>query len=129
MGFAAGLRACVQSIRRLHANIPPIVLLTPAGQGPMLADVDAVISFDPAPYASIPCRELYGGREVFYKLELFKRAGFERIIYFDCDTLVVDDISPLWDPTLFTERPFWGVREGPRWAWIRACSESSIQAS
>jgi hypothetical protein len=111
MGFAAGLRACVQSIRRLHADVPPILVLRPAGQELTIADVDAVIPFDPGPYESIPCAGLYFGREVFYKLELFKLRGYDRIVYLDCDTLVLDDISALWDPAQYAERDFYAVRE------------------
>jgi glycosyl transferase family 8 len=111
MGFSAGLRACVQSIRRLHDHVPPILLLTPASQCVTLADVDEVIPFDPHAYQSIPCDGLYFGREVFYKLELFRLRGYERIIYLDCDTIVRGDISSLWDPRQYTEREFWAVRE------------------
>jgi lipopolysaccharide biosynthesis glycosyltransferase len=111
MGFAAGLRACVQSIRRRHPDGPPIFVLRPAGQELTMADVDGVIPFDPAPYESIPCTGHYFGREVFYKLELFKQRRFDRIVYLDCDTLVVDDISALWDPAQFNDRSFYAVRE------------------
>jgi lipopolysaccharide biosynthesis glycosyltransferase len=111
MGFAAGLRACVQSIRRLHGEVPPIYVLRPAGQGPTMVDVDGVTPFDPAPYQSVPCADLYFGREVFYKLEVFKPRGFDRIVYLDCDTLVVGDISPLWDPAQYADRCFYAVRE------------------
>lgn len=76
-----------------------------------MADVNEVIPFDPAPYESVPSKRLYFGREVFYKLELFKLDRFERIVYFDCDTLVVGDISALWDPSQFAERSFYAVRE------------------
>jgi hypothetical protein len=113
MGFGAGLRACVNSIRRLHADAPPIVVLMPAGQGQPVADVDAVIPFDPAPYESIPYTGSYFGREVFYKLELFRLRGYERIVYLDCDTIVLGDMSALWDPTQYRERPLYAVREQP----------------
>ena len=130
MGFAAGLRACVQSIRRLHADVPPILVLRPAGQTLTIADVDAVIPFDPASYESIPCAGLYFGREVFYKLEVFRLRGYERIVYLDCDTLVVDDISPLWDPTQVprsaTSTP---CASRPRWEWTPPWSASSTRAS
>lgn len=92
----------------------------PDGHAPILADVDDVRTFDPAPYRTIASRELYGGREVFYKLELFRLLDVDRIVYLDCDTLVVDDISALWDPALYTERPFWGVRE---------CAEMGVHPS
>jgi hypothetical protein len=111
MGFGAGLRACVHSIRRLHAEVPPILVLRPAGQHLTFADVDEVIPFDPAPYETIPCAGFYFGREVFYKLEVFRLRGYDRVIYLDCDTLVVDDISPLWDPARYNERPFFAARE------------------
>jgi hypothetical protein len=111
MGFAAGLRACVNSIRRRHAAVPPIIALRPAGQQLTFADVDDVIEFDPAPYESIPCKKFYFGREVFYKLEVFRFRGYDRVIYLDCDTLVVDDIASLWDPMQFADAPFFAVRE------------------
>lgn len=111
MGFAAGLRACVHSIRRRHATVPPIIVLRPAGQHLTFADVDEVIQFDPEPYQAVPCAGLYFGREVFYKLEVFRLRGYDRVIYLDCDTLVVDDISQLWDPAQYNERPFFAARE------------------
>src|SRR6187402_1393061 len=111
MGFAAGLRACVHSIRRRHATVPPIIVLRPAGQQLTFADVDEVIEFDAAPYESIACEGSYFGREVFYKLEVFKLRGYDRVIYLDCDTLVVDDIASLWDPFQFADAPFFAVRE------------------
>jgi lipopolysaccharide biosynthesis glycosyltransferase len=110
-GFAAGLRACVHSIRRRHAEVPPILVLRPAGQEVTLADIDAVLPFDPRPYDFIPRTSQYFGREVFYKLELFRLSGYERIVYLDCDTLVLDDISALWDLARYSDRPFYAARE------------------
>jgi hypothetical protein len=111
MGFAAGLRACVNSIRRRHATVPPIIVLRPAGQRLTLADVDEVIEFDPAPYESIRCEGSYFGREVFYKFEVFRLRGYDRVVYLDCDTLVVGDIASLWDPMQFADLPFFAARE------------------
>jgi lipopolysaccharide biosynthesis glycosyltransferase len=111
MGYAAGLRACVQSLRRRHSDLPPILVLRPAGQELTLADVDEVIPFDSGPYRSIPRTSHYFGREVFFKLDVFNIRGYDRIVYLDCDTVVLDDISPLWDPALYADRPFYAVRE------------------
>lgn len=110
LGFGAGLRACVNSLRRHHENLPPILVLRPEGEGPTLADVDEVRSFDPSPYASIPT-STYWGAETFYKLEMFALRGFERIVYLDCDTLALGDISALWDPNQYADADLHGVRE------------------
>jgi lipopolysaccharide biosynthesis glycosyltransferase len=111
MGFGAGLRACVQSLRRRHRDMPPVIVLRPRGQEVTLADVDEVVSFDPAPYASIRRSSRYFGREVYYKLEVFTLRACERVVYLDCDTIVLDDISPLWDLGRYRDRSFYGVRE------------------
>jgi Glycosyl transferase family 8 len=110
-GFAAGLRACVHSLRRRHALLPPILVLRPVGQEVTLADVDLVVPFDPRPYDAIPRTSHYFGREVFYKLELFRLSGYDRIVYLDCDTLMLDDISGLWDPAQYADRPLYAARE------------------
>jgi hypothetical protein len=111
MGFGAGLKACVQSLRRRHRDLPPVLVLRPRHQEVTMADVDQVIAFDPARYASLPANGSYFGREVFYKLEVFTLRGYERIVYLDCDTLVLDDISPLWDLGHYAEKGLYGVRE------------------
>lgn len=111
LGFGAGLRACVNSLRRHHAKLPPIIVLRPEGDGPTLADVDEVRTFDPAPYAQIPVASSYWGRETFYKLALFALRGFERVVYLDCDTLVLDDVSALWDDGQHADADLYAVRE------------------
>jgi hypothetical protein len=111
LGYGAGLRACVNSLRRHHADLPPIIVLRPEGEGPTLADVDEVRTFDPAPYAQIPIASTYWGRETFYKLALFALHGFERVVYLDCDTLVLDDVSALWDPNQHADADLYGVHE------------------
>jgi lipopolysaccharide biosynthesis glycosyltransferase len=76
-----------------------------------MADVDEVISFDAAPYASIPFTGSYYGPEIYFKLELFNLRGYDRVVYLDCDTIVLDDISPLWNLNEYAERNFYAVRE------------------
>ncbi len=110
-GYGAGLRASIQSIRRRHRLVPPIVVLRPNSQQLTLADVDEVIPFDPAPYASLPFTGSYFGPEVYLKLELFNLRGYERVVYLDCDTIVLDDIAPLWNMNEYAERSFYAVRE------------------
>ena len=111
MGYGAGLRACVHSLRRRHQKLPPIVVLRPAGQELTLADVDDVIPIDPEPYMSIPATGTYWGLEIYYKLEVFNLRGYERILYLDCDTLVLDDISALWDMRNYASKGLYAVRE------------------
>jgi hypothetical protein len=110
-GYGAGLRACIQSIRRRHRLVPPIVVLRPKPQLLTMADVDEVIPFDPAPYASIPFTGSYFGPEVYFKLELFNLRGYERVIYLDCDTIVLDDIATLWNLNEYSESSFYAMRE------------------
>ena len=111
LGFGAGLRASVQSLRRHHRSLPPVFVLRPSGEGLPLADVDEVMPFDASAYDSIPRTSTYSGREVYYKLEVFNPHGFERVVYLDCDTVVLDDISPLWDMTRYSEHGLYAVRE------------------
>jgi hypothetical protein len=110
LGYAAGLRACAQSLRRRHRSVPRVILLRPDVEL-TLADVDEVLPIDPRPYASIPVTGAYWGREVFYKLAVFNVRGYERILYLDCDTIVLGDISPLWDLQQYSEKSLYGVRE------------------
>jgi hypothetical protein len=111
MGYGAGLRACVQSLRRRHRSLPPVIVLRPAGEGLPLADVDELIPIDPAPYASISATGTYWGREIYYKLEIFNQRQYKRIVYLDCDTIVLDDISSLWNRSRYSARSFYAVRE------------------
>jgi len=108
-GYAAGLRACVQSLRRRHPDAPPIVLLR-SGIGVTLADVDEIRPFDDSRYARMPSRSYYGA-EIYHKLEIFNLRQFDRIVYLDCDTIVLDDISRLWDMNEFTDKGLYAVRE------------------
>jgi hypothetical protein len=110
-GFGAGLKASVQSLRHRHASLPPVLVLRPPGQGLPLADVDDVVTFDPAPYASIPQPSSYFGRETYYKLEVCNVRGYDRVVYLDCDTLVLGDISPLWDMGQYSANALYAVRE------------------
>ncbi len=48
---------------------------------------------------------------MFYKLEVFRLSGYDRIVYLDCDTLVLDDISSLWDSRQYAANDFYAVRE------------------
>jgi hypothetical protein len=113
LGYGAGLRASVQSLRRQHRALPPVIVLQPPNQPRPLAEVDEVITFDLAPYASIRPWSSYFGREMYYKLEVFNLRGYDRIVYLDCDTVVLDDISPLWDLERFGDRSLYAVRETP----------------
>lgn len=108
-GYAAGLRACVQSLRRRHPDAPPIVLLK-SGRGVTLADVDEILAFDDSRYARMPSRSYYGP-EIYHKLEIFNLRQFERVVYLDCDTIVLDDISRLWDMSEFADKGVYAVRE------------------
>jgi len=108
-GYAAGLRASVQSLRRRHPDAPPIVLLT-SGRGVTLADVDEILPFDDSRYAGMPSRSYYGA-EIYHKLEIFNLRQFDRIVYLDCDTIVLDDISRLWDMSEFADKGVYAVRE------------------
>lgn len=109
-GYGAGLRASVQSLRRRHEMLPPVLLLR-SHPGPTLADVDDVLPIDLRGYADIPVRSSYYGREIYYKLEAFRRRDRRRLVYLDCDTVVVGDISPLWDMDLYTDRAVYAMRE------------------
>lgn len=111
LGYGAGLRASVNSLRRRHAALPPVFVLRPRPAQPTLADVDEVIEFDPAPYSRLECHNTYFGREIFYKLEVFNLRHFDRILYLDCDTIVLDDISALWDLRRYTGADLYAVRE------------------
>ena len=111
LGYGAGLRACVNSLRRRHTTLPPIIVLRPDGDEPTLADVDEVRRFDPAAYASIRPTNTYWGCEAYYKLQIFALHGYDRVVYLDCDTVALDDVSALWDPQRFADRDLYGVRE------------------
>ena len=87
-----------------------MLVLSPEEQR-LPAEVDVFIRFDPTPYAWIPFTGSYFGPEVYYKLEVFNLRGYDRLLYLDCDTLVLDDISSLWDPAAYTEKDFYAVRE------------------
>jgi hypothetical protein len=121
LGFGAGLRACVQSLRRRHSTLPPILVLRPSTQPQVtLADVDEVVPIDPAVYASIRSVSSYYGAEVYYKLEVFGLRGYERIVYLDCDTIVLDDVSALWDPRRYRDNGLYAVRETQEMGGLRA---------
>lgn len=109
-GYGAGLRASVQSLRRWHQTLPSVVLLR-SHPGPTLADVDEVVPIDVQAYSEVPVRSSYYGREIYYKLDAFRRRDRRRLVYLDCDTVVVGDISPLWDLSLYNDRAVYAMRE------------------
>jgi len=66
--------------------------------------VDEVLTIDPAVYAGIPLSETrFYGPEIFHKLDVFKARAYERIVYLDCDTLVLGDVTqvPIASETIY----------------------------
>lgn len=90
--------------------LPPVVLLR-SHPGPTLADVEEVLPIDVQAYSDVPVRSSYYGREIYYKLDVFRRRDLSRLVYLDCDTVVVGDISPLWNMHLYNERAVYAMRE------------------
>jgi len=110
--YAAGLEYALASLRRRSPNLPRVLLLCPDDIA-RPEGVDEVIRIDPKTYRDVRGVAYEFGVTVFYKLELFRLRGYDRIIYFDSDLLFVDDVSALWDPQCYGERDLWAVRESP----------------
>src|SRR5262245_16331244 len=108
--YYPGLVAAVASIRKRSRNVPPILLLTPDDIKPP-PGIDRVVHIDPRPFASVRGVFYEFGVTVFFRLAVFHLGSFERLVYLDADTLAVDDVSELWDPSRFCDRGFYGVRE------------------
>jgi hypothetical protein len=112
--YIPGLLAAVLALRRRCRNVPQVLVLSPDDPSP-IAGVDQVLRLDPEPFQSIRRVIFEFGLGVYLKLALFALKGFDRIVYFDLDTLVVDDVSELWDPSRYTDKDLYAVREEARY--------------
>ena len=75
------------------------------------AGVDEVLRFTPQiPGGALKITWDFG-LSTYLKLAVFSLKGFDRVVYFDADTLVLDDVSELWDPSRYTEADLYAVRE------------------
>jgi glycosyl transferase family 8 len=112
--YMPGLLAAVTALRRRCRNVPQVLVISPDDPGP-IAGVDRVVRLDPEPFQSIRRVIFEFGLGVYLKLALFALKGFDRIVYFDLDTLIVDDVSELWDPNRYAEKDLYAVREEARY--------------
>jgi lipopolysaccharide biosynthesis glycosyltransferase len=94
--------------------VPPVLVLSPDDPTP-IAGVDQVLYLDPEPFQSIRRVIFEFGLVVYLKLALFTLKDFDRIVYFDLDTLIVDDVSELWDPSRYADKDLYAVREEARY--------------
>jgi hypothetical protein len=108
--YLVGVENALRTLRREHASLPPILLLTP-DRIEKPAFVDELVHIDCPAYFSVRGAAYEFGITVFMKLALFRLQGFERIVYFDSDLLFVDDVSSLWDPQQWHERALWAAPE------------------
>ena len=95
-------------------NVPLVLVISPDNPGP-IAGVDQVVRLDPEPFQSIRRVIFEFGLGVYLKLALFALKGFDRLVYFDLDTLIVDDVSELWDPNRYADKDLYAVREEARY--------------
>lgn len=109
-----GLLAAIEALRRRCRNVPQVLLLSPDALG-TLDGVDQVLRLDPRQFQSIRRVIFEFGLAVYFKLALFALKGLDRVVYFDADTLVVDDVSELWDLDRYAEKDLYGVREEARY--------------
>lgn len=112
--YMPGLLVAVMALRRRCRHVPPVLVLSPDDPGP-IAGVDQVLRLDPEPFQSIRRVTFEFGLGVYLKLALFALKGFDRIVYFDLDTLIVDDVSELWDPSRYADNDLYAVREEARY--------------
>lgn len=112
--YMPGLMAAVLALRQRCRNVPPVLVLSPDDLG-SIAGVDQVLRLDPEPFQSIRRVIFEFGLGVYLKLALFSLKGFDRIVYFDLDTLIIDDVSELWDPSRYTDKDLYAVREEARY--------------
>ncbi len=112
--FRRGLAVAIASIRRHSCCVPPILLLSSEPTVAPPPGVARVIPIDPRPFeAAERCNFSIGGLSVYFKIALFRLKGWRRIVYFDCDTLGLGDLSMLWDLDQFADRALYAVRETP----------------
>ena len=119
--YTAPLLAFLFSLRR-NGNIGgrPVVILTdgsiPSGIYSMAQKMIPGIEFrivDPFLYRDIPCAERT--RIIYYSFECFNMMEFDRVIFIDSDTLILDDISELFR----LEGPFLAVTEINRFGQVK----------
>lgn len=108
--YSVGFHHFVESLRRHNSvPIPPVTVLSPDLRRRPPGS-DALVAVKTKNYAGVDNIQATFGRSVYFKLDVF-RQDFDRIIYFDTDTLVLGDLSDLWDPTKFRDKGLYGMRE------------------
>jgi len=109
--FRLGMHAALASIHHHARRVPPVLLLSPAAMTPP-PGVDQVICFDPQmAEPAARCNFAIGGLAAYFKLALYRLEGWKRIVYIDCDTLALADLSELWDLRRFADDPIYATRE------------------
>ena len=109
--FRRGLDVAIASIHRHAASVPPILLLSPESTAPP-PGVERVVPIDARRFeAATRCNYSMGGLSAYFKIALFALEGWERLVYLDCDTLALGDVSALWDLDRFADRALYAVRE------------------
>jgi len=126
VNYLIGYHHVVQSLRRHHASIPEVVVMSPdLDETP--AGADRLVRIDPRPFGVIRRTQSAFGRSVYFKLALFT-LDYDRVIYLDTDLLIVGDIAELWDPTRYADRDLWGVRESAAIGLKHAVWQGKINA-
>jgi hypothetical protein len=108
--YAVGLGNAIATLRKRSRDLPPILLLSP-DDGPKPDGVDELLRVDTVGYRKVRGVAYEFGVSVFYKLEVFRLSGYDRVVYFDCDLLFVDDVSALWDMRRYRDHAMYAVRE------------------
>lgn len=108
--FRPGVAAAALTLRARCRHIPKIVLLTP-DRIRRPRGIDEVIRFAPRFPEGAPKVTWDFGMSAYLKLAVFSLKEFDRIVYFDADTLVLDDVSELWDPSRYADADLYAVRE------------------
>jgi lipopolysaccharide biosynthesis glycosyltransferase len=117
--YIDGLKVAVSSIRRNHANVPTIILLSDDIEE-MPQGVDKLIKIDEDDYRHLEIfpdlHKMYlWPKSIFYKLSIFNVRGYDRIIFIDADMLVIRDISDLWDLDKYNEFDFYATYTAPQY--------------
>lgn len=109
INYFVGFHHLVESLKRHHTQLPPIIVLSPDLKQPP-PGADGIEGVRIENYRKIANVQKAFGKSVYFKLDVF-RMNFDRVVFLDADVLALKNVSELWNPNSFNAAGLYAIRE------------------